>query len=166
MIILKNRYKTIFITDWGAFVWVVMPFGLKNAPPTYQWVVSTTFKDYLGLFMKLFLDDFSMFSNLDTRLPKLQLCLDKCREFNISLNLEKCMFLVHLGVILGYVVFKEGKLPNVKKNLVIVHMPTLKTINDIRVFNGMAQYYMCFNKDFAFIMAPITKLLWKIKYFE
>jgi hypothetical protein len=79
MIISKDRYKTIFITDWGAFIWVVMPFGLKNAPLTYQWVVSTTFKDYLGVFMKLFLDDFNMFSNLDTRLSKLQLCLDKCR---------------------------------------------------------------------------------------
>jgi len=71
MIISKDRYKTIFITDWGAFIWVVMPFGLKNAPPTYQWVVSTTFKDYLGVFMKLFWDDFNMFSNLDTCLSKL-----------------------------------------------------------------------------------------------
>jgi hypothetical protein len=86
MIILEDRYKTIFIIDWGAFAWVVMPFGLKNAPPTYQRVASTTFKDYLGVFMKLFLDDSNMFNNWDTHLPKLQLCLDKCREFNISLN--------------------------------------------------------------------------------
>ncbi len=73
---------------------------------------------------------------------------------------------MHLGVILGYMVSKEGKLPNFKKILAIVHMPTLKTPKDIQVFNGMAQYYKCFIKDFAFIMAPITKLLRKTKVFK
>jgi hypothetical protein len=136
-----------------------MPFGLKNAPPTYQWAVNTTFKDYLGMLIKLFLDDFSVFSNLDTHLLKLQLCFDKCREFGISLNLEKYMFLVHSCVILGYVVSKEGKLSYLKKFLVVVHMPTLKTPKDIQVFNGMAQHCRCFIKDFVLIMAPITKLL-------
>jgi hypothetical protein len=69
------------------------------------------------------------------------------------------MFMVHSGIILGYVVSKEGKLPNPKKISAIVHMPTPKTLKDIHVFNGMSQYYRCFIKDFTFIMAPITKLL-------
>ncbi len=138
-----------------------MSFGLKNAPVTYQHVVNTTFKDYLGMFMKLFLDDFSMFNNLDTHLPKLQLCFDKCREFNISFNLKKCMFLVHSSIILGYLVSKEGKLSDLKKISTIIHMRILKTPKDIYVFNGMVQYYWCFIKDFAFIMAPIIKLLCK-----
>jgi hypothetical protein len=56
-------------------------------------------------------------------------------------------------------VSKEGKLPYPKKILTIVHMLIPKTLNDIQVFNGMAHYYWCFIKDFAFIMAPITKLL-------
>jgi hypothetical protein len=71
------------------------------------------------------------------------------------------MFLVHLGVTLGYVVSKESKLPNLDKNSNVVHMLTLKTPKDILVFNGMAQYYQCFIKDFVFIMTPITKLLQK-----
>ncbi len=116
--------------------------------------MSTTVKDYLGMFMKLILDDFNVLSNLDTYLPKLRLCFDKCKKFDISLNRKKCMFLVHLGVILGYVVFKGSKLPDLKKISTTVHMPTLKTPKDIQVFNGMAQYYWCFVKDFAFIMAP------------
>jgi hypothetical protein len=68
----KNHYKMAFITNWGAFVWVVMPFGLNNAPPTYQIVVNKAFKDYLDDFMKLFLDDFTVFNDLDTYLSKLQ----------------------------------------------------------------------------------------------
>jgi hypothetical protein len=63
MIALENRYNIAFITYYGTFVWVVMPFGLKNVPPTYQWVVITTFKDYVGMFMKLFLDDFNVFND-------------------------------------------------------------------------------------------------------
>jgi hypothetical protein len=71
MIAPKDGNKTVFIIDWGVFIGVAMPFGLNNVPPTYQQVMNTTFKDYLGVFMKLFLDDFNMFNNLDTHLPKL-----------------------------------------------------------------------------------------------
>jgi hypothetical protein len=71
------------------------------------------------------------------------------------------MFLAHSSAILGYMVSKEGKLLDPKKISTIVHMPTPKTPKDIRVFNGMAQYYQCFIKDFTFIMAPIIKLLRK-----
>jgi hypothetical protein len=91
--------------------------------------------------MKLFLDDFNVFSELNTQLTKLQLCFDKCKEFAISLNLEKLMFFVHLGIILGYVVSREGKLLDLKKISAIVHMPTPKTPKDLQVFNGIAQYY-------------------------
>jgi hypothetical protein len=131
MITLENKYETTFLINRGGFIWVVMPFGLKNVPPTYQWVVNTTFKGYLGVFMKLFLDDISVFSDLNTHLTKLQLCFDKCKEFGISLNLEKLMFFVHLGIILGYVVFRENKLLDLKKFFAIIHIPTSKTPKDI-----------------------------------
>jgi hypothetical protein len=81
--------------------------------------------------MKLFLDNFNVFNNLDTHLPKLQLCFDKCREFGISLNYEKYMLMVHLGIILEYMVSQKGKLLDLKKISTTVHMPTLKTPKDI-----------------------------------
>jgi hypothetical protein len=71
----KDKCKTTFIANRGVFIWVIMPFGLKNAPLTYQQVVSMAFKDYLRIFMKLFMDDFNVFNNLNTHLTKLQLCL-------------------------------------------------------------------------------------------
>jgi hypothetical protein len=64
----EDGYKMISET----FVWVVMPFGLKNVLPMYQRVMNKFFKDYLDDFMKLFLDDFTIFSDLDTHLPILQ----------------------------------------------------------------------------------------------
>jgi hypothetical protein len=70
MITLKDRYKITFITKWGTFVWLVMLFELKNAPPTYQKVVNMVFKKYFCMFMKLFLDDFNIFNDLKTHLVK------------------------------------------------------------------------------------------------
>lgn len=82
------------------------------------------------------------------------------------LNLEKCMFMVFFNVILGYIMSKEGKLPNLKKIVNIINMPKPKTPKDIQVFNDMAQFYCCFIRNFAFIMALIIKLLQKTKFFQ
>jgi hypothetical protein len=70
----EDHYKIVFIMNWGTFIWVVMPFGLKNAPPTYQRVVNKAFKDYLDDFVNLFLDDFTFFNDLKTYLSKLRKC--------------------------------------------------------------------------------------------
>jgi hypothetical protein len=92
-----------------------MSFGLKNAPPKYQRVVNKTLKDYLDDFMKLFWDDFMVFSDLDTHLSKLQRCFEKCIEYKISLNLKKCAFMMFLRTILRFIISKEGKLSDPKK---------------------------------------------------
>jgi hypothetical protein len=52
---LNDQHKTAFMTDWGAFVWVVMPFGVKDRPPTYQRVVTGVFCEYINVFMNFFL---------------------------------------------------------------------------------------------------------------
>jgi hypothetical protein len=62
----KDRYKTTFVIDWGAFVWMVMPFGVKNGPPIFQRVVSRAFREYLDQFMKIFLDDFIVYSDMES----------------------------------------------------------------------------------------------------
>jgi len=74
----KDIYKTAFVTDWGAFIWKVMLFGVKNGPPTYQRAMTKTFKEYLDNFMKIFLDDFTMYSDMESHLQKFKLCFRKC----------------------------------------------------------------------------------------
>ena len=102
---------------------VVMPFGLKNAPPTYQRIVNQIFKDYLNDFMKLFLDDFSVYSEIETHLPKLRHVFERCRQYDVNLNPDKCIFYVPSGVILGYIVCQAGKFPDPKKIEALVNMP-------------------------------------------
>jgi hypothetical protein len=76
--------------------------------------------------MKIFLDDFIMYINMDNHLQKLKLCFQKCKEYGISLNLNKCAVMVYSGVILDFIISKEGKLPNLEKIQVIVYMPPPK----------------------------------------
>jgi hypothetical protein len=76
-----------------------MPLGLKNVPLTYQRTINMAFCEYLKVSMKLFLDDFNVFNDLKMHLAKLQLCFDKCRKLDTSLNPKKCMFLVYSRVI-------------------------------------------------------------------
>ncbi len=130
MIAPKDRYKIAFIINWGAFVWVVMPFRFKNVTNlstsgeySFQRISWGVHETIIGWLQRV--------QYMDTHLLKLQLCFNKCREFDISLNPEKCMFLVHLSIILGYVVSKESKLPDLKRLSAIVHMSTLKTPKEI-----------------------------------
>ncbi len=73
--------------------------------------------------------------------------------------------MVFLRMVLGFIVFKEGKQPNPKKIQAILNMPPPKNPQQIQVFNGMALFYGCFIKKFATIMAPIIKLTKKTKTF-
>jgi hypothetical protein len=70
---------------------------MKNEPPTYQRTITKALREYLNNFMKIFLDDFIMYSDMESHLQKLRLCFQKCREYGISLNLNKCAFMVFQG---------------------------------------------------------------------
>jgi hypothetical protein len=109
-ITLEDHHKTAFVTYWGAFVWVVMPFGVKNGPPTYQKAITKAFHQYINMFMKIFLNDFIVFNDLSTHLEKLKKCSLKCRKFNISLNFDKCAFMVFSRTILRSIIPKKERL--------------------------------------------------------
>jgi hypothetical protein len=65
--------------------------------------------------MKIFLDGFTIYSDMESHLMKFGLCFQKCKEYRISFNLDKCAFMVFSRLILGFIVSKEGKIPNLKK---------------------------------------------------
>jgi hypothetical protein len=125
-IALEDRYKTTFVTDWGAFIWKVMPFGVKNGPPTYQRVVTKTFREYLDSFMKIILHDFIVYNDMESHLQKLKLCFQKCKEYDINMNPGKCAFMVFSRMILGFIISKVGKLLDTKKIQAIINMPPPK----------------------------------------
>jgi hypothetical protein len=58
----------MFVKDWGVFIWRVMPFGVKNGPPTFQRIMTKAFKKYMDNFMKIFLEDFTTYSDMKIHL--------------------------------------------------------------------------------------------------
>jgi len=72
--------------------------------------------------MKIFLNDLTIYNDMDTHVDKFRLCFQKCKEFGVSMNLDKCAFMVFSKMVLGFIVSKEGKLPNPKKIQAIVQM--------------------------------------------
>jgi len=109
-------------------VWVVMPFGVKNGQSTYQRVVMKTFCEYIHVFMKIFLNDFIIFSDISTHLKKMEKYFLKCKEFSISLNPDKCAFMVFSGTILGFIMSKKGTIMDPKKVEALVNMLVLITL--------------------------------------
>ncbi len=114
--------------------------------PRIKKVITRAFWKNIDVFMKIFFDDFTIFSDLSTQLEKLKKWFLKCREFGINLNLDKCAFMVFSRTILGFRISKEGKVMDPKKVEVLINMPIPTTPQEIQVFNGMAQFYKCFIK--------------------
>ncbi len=121
--------------------------------------------EYLDQLMKIFLDDFTVCSDMESHLKKFKLCFQKCKKYRINFNLKKCAFMVFLGLILGFIVSKEGKIPHPKKVHAIANMPIATNPQQFQVFNSMAKFYRCFIKNFTFLMALIIKLMKKTKPF-
>jgi hypothetical protein len=106
----KDREKTTFIIEWGAFVFMVMPFGLCNALATFQQAITKAFWEYTGEFMRVFLDDFIIYGDVANHLHLLEKCFHWCQEVGISLNFKKYNFGVQLRILPGHIVCKEGLL--------------------------------------------------------
>ncbi|XP_070667824.1 uncharacterized protein [Malus domestica] len=94
----EDQEKTTFTCPFGTFAYRRMPFGLCNAPATFQRCMVSIFSDYVEKIIEIFMDDFSVFANsIDHCLNNLTLILKCCVETNLVLNWEKCHFMVKQG---------------------------------------------------------------------
>ncbi|GJV58602.1 reverse transcriptase domain-containing protein [Tanacetum coccineum] len=105
----KDQEKTTFTCPYGTFAYRMMPFGLCNAPATFQRCMTAIFHDMVEDFMKLFMDDFSVFGNsFDCCLANLDRMLARCEETNLMLNWEKYRFMVIEWIVLGHKILGAG----------------------------------------------------------
>jgi hypothetical protein len=102
----EDHHKTIFATEWGSYQYRVMPFELKNTATIFSRVVVEAFKEFLHKFLESYFDGWTIFSLLKNNIECLRLMLDKCKQFQIALNLNKCIFFSPFGVLLGPIVCK------------------------------------------------------------
>ena len=99
-----EQEKTMFVTDWGVFVAIVMMFGRKTAPATFQRLIREIFGEYIPAVMQVFLEDFTVYR---TWRKHLQLCLERCQTARLSLNLAKRTFWSNKWR-LGHIVSSNG----------------------------------------------------------
>nr|GEV21990.1 reverse transcriptase domain-containing protein [Tanacetum cinerariifolium] len=156
----KDQEKTTFTCPYGTFAYKRMPFGLCNAPGTFQRCMMAIFHDMIEQTMEVFIDDFSVFGNsFSTCLTNLERMLKRCEDTKLALNWEKSHFMVKEGIILGHKISKKGTEVDKAKIKVISKLPHPTTIKGIRSFLGHARFYRRFIKDISKISRPMTHLL-------
>ncbi|GJR56249.1 reverse transcriptase domain-containing protein [Tanacetum coccineum] len=139
-----------------------MPFGLGNAPSTFQRCMMAIFHDMIEKTMEVFMDDFSVFGDsFDSCLSNLEKMLKRCEDTNLVLNWEKCHFMCREGIVLGHKISKSGIEVDRAKVDVIAKLPHPTTVKGVRSFLGHAGFYRRFIQDFSKIARPMTHLLEK-----
>ena len=156
----QDQEKTAFTCPSGVFAYRRMPFGLCNAPATFQRCMLSIFSDMVEKFLEVFMDDFSVYGDsFSSCLDHLKLVLKRCQETNLVLNWEKCHFMVTEGVVLGHKISNKGIEVDQAKIEVIEKLPPPANVKAIRSFLGHAGFYRRFIKDFSKIAKPLSNLL-------
>ncbi|GJR75200.1 reverse transcriptase domain-containing protein [Tanacetum coccineum] len=157
-----DQEKMAFISPYGMFAYRHMPFGLCNAPGTFQRCMMAIFHDMIEKTMEVFMDDFSVFGNsFKNCLSRVDKMLQRCEDTNLCLNWEKSHFMVKEGIVLGHKISKKGIEVDKAKIDVIAKLPHPTTVKGVRSFLGHAGFYRRFIKDFSKISRPMTHLLEK-----
>ena len=117
------------------------------------------FSDMVEHFLEIFMDDFSIYRDyFDQCLHHLELVLKRCIEKDLTLNWEKCLFMVQHGIVLGHEISRKGIKVDKVKIEVIAKLPPPKCVKDIRFFLGHGGFYRKFIKNFSKIARPLTSL--------
>lgn len=154
-----SEYLTVFRTRFGSFEYRVMPFGLCNAPATFQSLINTTFHDLVDLFVVAYLDDILIFSKtLEEHEENVRKVLTRLRERQLFAKLEECEFLATSVEFLGYVVSAEGIAMDPKKVDAITAWPTPRNTRDVLSFLGFCNLYRQFIRNYSGIAAALTWL--------
>ena len=157
----EDQEKTAFVTEWGVFVAVVMMFGLKTAPATFQRIIMEIFAEYIPGFMQVFLDDFAVFGGVKEHLQHIRLCLQKCREARLSLNPAKCAFAVTSGMLLGHIVSKEGIAMDPDKVSAILEAPAPTNAKSLSRFLGQIRWHSRMIRYLADLATPLHAVVHK-----
>lgn len=158
----KDIQKTAFNVENGHYEYLRMPFGLKNAPPTFQRVMDNLLKGLQGKICFVYMDDIVIYStSLQEHMVNLQTVFQRLRETNFKIQLDKSEFLKKEVQFLGHIITSDGVKPNPEKIRAITNYPIPKTTKEIKGFLGLLGYYRKFIKDFAKITKPFTNCLKK-----
>ncbi|KAA0040368.1 ty3-gypsy retrotransposon protein [Cucumis melo var. makuwa] len=151
--------KTAFRFRYGHYEFIVMSFGLTNAPTVFMDLMNRVFKDLLDTFVIVFIDNILIYSKTEAEHEEhLHPVLETLRANKLYAKFSKCEFWLKKVTFLGHVVSSEGISVDPAKIEAVTSWPRSSTVSEIRSFLGLAGYYRRFVEDFSRIASPLTQL--------
>ncbi|XP_042320340.1 uncharacterized protein LOC121929090 [Sceloporus undulatus] len=154
----ESKHRTAFITHMGLFEFNVLPFGLRNAPATFQRLVDSLLRG-CGDFAVAYLDDIAIFSDSwEDHLKHLETVFQRIQEAGLTIKAKKCQFVLERVTYLGHEVGQGTITPLQAKVEVIQDWPRPKSRKQVQSFLGLSGYYRRFVPHYSQIAAPLTDL--------
>jgi hypothetical protein len=154
--------KTAFSTRYGLYEFLVMSFGLTNAPAYFMYLMNSVFMPELDKFVVVFIDDIPVYSRSEEEhAGHLHVVLQPLREHHLYAKLSKCDFWLKEIKFLGHTISQAGIVVDPDKVQEVMNWKPPTTVRQIQSFLGLAGYYQRFIPDFSRIAKPITELLKK-----
>ncbi|KAJ8469582.1 hypothetical protein ONZ51_g8881 [Trametes cubensis] len=154
-----DEWKTAFRTRYGSFEWLVMPFGLSNAPAAFQRFVNDIFADMLDVCVIVYLDDILIYSdNPEQHRKHVKEVLRRLRKHRLYARADKCEFHTDSVEYLGYILSPSGLTMAELKVKAILDWPEPRKVRDIQSFLGFANFYRRFIPNYSEIVLPLTRL--------
>ena len=155
----EDREKTAFTTKQGLFQFKVMPFGLCNAPATFERLMEVILRGYLWKRCMVYIDDVIVYGHsFEETLYSLGLVLERIRAAGLRLKPTKCQLFANELLYLGFMVSGSSIRPDPGKIAMVQRWPRPCNVGDIRSFLGFASYHRRFIRGFSEVARPLTKL--------
>lgn len=155
-----DEWKISFKTNEGLHEWLVMHFGLTKALSTFMRLMNEVLKKILGKFVIVYLDDILIFSkSKEELLEHIRQVLQRLKEEKLLINLKKFPFMKEEIVYLGFVISANGLKMDLKKVRVILDWPTPENVGEVRLFHGLAKFYMKFIINFNSICNAMVETM-------
>ena len=155
-----DEWKTAFRTRYGHFEYQVMPFGMVNAPATFQAYINEAMVGLVDIVCVVYLDDILIYSeHVDEHVTHVRQVLQRLREYRLYAKLSKCAFSTTKVNFLGFVVSVAGVSMEDSRVQTITEWPTPSSFKEVQMFIGFVNFYRRFIKGFSALTQPLTSLL-------
>src|SRR5258706_4223304 len=161
-----DEWKTAFRSRYGHYEYLVMPFGLANAPATFQNMMNEIFKDMIDMGVVIYLDDILIYSENELdHIAFTKRVLDRLQEHRLAIATEKCEWHKSKVNFLGYIISEEGIEMDQEKIKTILQWDPPGAVKEVQSFLGFANFYRHFIEGYSRLTCPLTDLTKKSEKF-